>query len=102
MNPHTSPLAGKSRKVLSFVMLVTLVVVAFFSGNAVGSQNSTIVIADRTANAFTGIDGGELEKRADFSTFWRAYNVLEEKFVATHGTTSSSDTSRVTGGRRRC
>ena len=67
--------------------VVCLVVVAgsFFIGTYVGQSHAQVDTSANIQNKDTGKPDG-----VDFSTFWKVWNILDDKYVATHGVGTST------------
>ncbi|MFA6297099.1 MAG: S41 family peptidase [Candidatus Paceibacterota bacterium] len=85
------------------VVVVCLVVVggSFFIGTYVGQSHASVDSSFNIKNKDTG-----KAENVDFSTFWKVWNLLDDKYVATHGvgtstlalvSSTSTDQSRVYG-----
>ncbi len=83
MSPNNSFFRGKF-----FITLVVIVVVAiaFAAGAAYGINAKPAHLSFRG----TGIEARTPEN-VDFELFWKAWTTLNEKFVATHGTSTPQD-----------
>lgn len=72
----------KNRKIISIILSLILVGATFTLGFYVGKTNKTEIEKVTTLeNKESGIT-----KKVDFGTFWTAWNVLNEKYVALDGT----------------
>jgi len=79
----------------SVVFTVTVVVcIVFYAGFYAGSTSS-ITTGDRAGAYLSGQEIGKPIK-TDFSSFWKAWNILNEKFVAS-GTSTPTDDEKVYG-----
>lgn len=81
--------------IIAFCLVVILG--SFFVGTYVGQSHADV-------DSALSIKNKDLEKPTDvdFSLFWKVWNLLDEKYVATHGTSSDpvSDQERVYGAIR--
>lgn len=77
--------------VVTFVAILVLGG-TFTTGYYAGRSNPQAV------TQVTGVDNKEsTTSNVDFSTFWKTWNVLNEKFVPTHSTTTPNDQAKVYG-----
>lgn len=84
-----------SKKMWSFVSVIFLSFVLFYSGFISGK--SSVVEAVKLQNVSVTVNGENAEV-TDFSIFWKAWNLIDEKFVQTHGTsTKATNQDRVYG-----
>ncbi len=83
---HKNKFLSKVGVIIVAVMVVTG---SFFIGTYVGLQSHLAV--DTTAN----IENKDLGKPSDidFSIFWKVWNILDDKYVKTHGISSSTATT---------
>jgi carboxyl-terminal processing protease len=82
------------KNVRSAVVAVALLGLVFFAGFRSGQSH--VAIVDSTGN-LTNKSTGEPQS-VDFSMFWKAWNVINEKFVSVHGTTTpTTDQQKVYG-----
>jgi carboxyl-terminal processing protease len=79
----------------STIVLTAMIVlgIAFGSGYYLGQNNPPAI------SQVVGIDNKEssVSSTTDFSTFWKVWNVLNEKYVPTHSTTTPSNQEKVYG-----
>ncbi len=86
-----------SKKIWSFVSVALLSLVLFYAGFISGK--SSVVEASKVQNVTVTINGEKTNAEvADFSIFWKAWNLLDDKFVQTHATgTHATSQDRVYG-----
>lgn len=85
MNIKKSPLFSK---IGTLVASLLLILTSFSFGTYVGQSQASVDTAVQLQNK----DFGK-PSEVDFSLFWKAWNVLDEKYVATHGTTTDDTTA---------
>src|SRR4051812_44954088 len=77
-------------KRLTYVLVALLVIgVSFFVGYKMGNQSRGDMLGTLPINSSTPSDVG-----ADFSPFWKAWKVLDEKFVSTSTSTAELPSSQ--------
>ncbi len=78
----------RSSKFSVLLVCFFLIFGAFSLGTYVGQSQAA-------TNSFSTIKNRELGKPGDvdFSLFWKAWNILDEKYVATHGTSTAAVTN---------
>ncbi len=86
-----SDILKDSKKVWSFVSIILLSLVLFYSGFVSGK--SSVVEAGKLQNVSVTVNGENAEV-TDFSIFWKAWNLIDDKFVQTHSTTTIKTTNQ--------
>ena len=76
------------------IVVVVVLGAVFISGVYIGKSKMTLATADVPA-----VLNGDVGKPSDvdFSTFWNAWNILNEKYVATHNNATTTDQDKVWG-----
>jgi carboxyl-terminal processing protease len=82
-----------TNKLLIPLVIVVLGAGSFFVGYNAGAQSSNP--ADKVTNVINKNEGAKGD--ADFSLFWKAWAILDEKYVATHASSTDSSTQRLYG-----
>ena len=86
----------KNGKLLGIGLAVLLALAAFFSGLHIGSGGS--IKSPMEAGLFTFFSSlSQPNEEADLNEFWRVWNLLEKKFVASTSTNSVSVSDRLNG-----
>ncbi len=83
----------RGKHFLAVFFAILLIGGSFFLGYAVANNQHPAI---NDVNTLTNKEAGKLES-VDFSPFWKAWNKINEKYVATHSTTTVSDQDRVYG-----
>jgi carboxyl-terminal processing protease len=80
-------------KKYSIQLLAIAIVLSFGAGFLVGEKNPSQI------SQVSGIDNKEsdISANTDFSTFWKVWNILNEKYVPTHSTTTPTNQQKVYG-----
>lgn len=84
-------MSSHSKRLVLGIIGVGLIVGSFFAGNVYG-VHKTYVVMDSSRNVINK-EAGKPED-VDFSVFWKAWNILNEKYVAPHGTSTASVTDQ--------
>ncbi|HJL55796.1 MAG: S41 family peptidase [Candidatus Pacebacteria bacterium] len=80
--------------VFTIVVIILLVVAAFFSGLFVGKENDTEI----STSSISILNGGTLQPSVvDFSPLWKAWNAINEKFVPATTTDPVTDEDKLYG-----
>jgi carboxyl-terminal processing protease len=81
------------RKNWTLISAIIVIAISFYTGFYFGQNNTPAV------SQVVGIDNKEsdISSTTDFSTFWKVWNVLNEKYVPTHSTTTPSNQVKVYG-----
>lgn len=76
------------------ILAIAVIAASFSGGLYVGTQHSYAL-----SNVSPSITGGDTGKPSDvdFSLFWKAWDILNQKFVETHGKATTTDQARVYG-----
>ena len=81
------------KRVSTTLLIVLIVGVSYYIGFSVGhKQNENVIPGIELLNKELGRPEG-----VDFGTFWKAWSVLNEKYVPTTSTTTVSDQQKVYG-----
>jgi carboxyl-terminal processing protease len=83
----------KFKKWIPIASAIMALGLTFWGGYYFGTKNVP------QASLVYGIDNMEsdVSGRVDFNSFWKAWNIINEKYVPTHSTTTASDQTRVYG-----
>ncbi len=81
------------RKTLFAVLLIVFVGGAFYGGFSAGKLSRAE--ADRVENIINKTEG--MPEAVDFGLFWKTWNLVQDKFVATHNEKPATDQDRVYG-----
>ncbi len=84
---------NSGKKIIPVVIAVLLLGGAFFLGMSVGVSAHPAI---QDVTTLSGKETGQLAT-VDFSPFWKAWSLINEKYVATHSTSTASDQERVYG-----
>jgi carboxyl-terminal processing protease len=92
-DPQNTPL----KKIIAPIGLVFAFLIVFYSGFSFGQSN--LVEAGRVNNIVTTLNGNKDRPEAvDFTLFWKAWNIVNEKYVKTRKATSTAtDQDRIYG-----
>jgi carboxyl-terminal processing protease len=87
---------SEQNKALASVGIVMLLVAVFYSGFVSGkSQTAEASKAQVTSQSLNGDRGKPTQ--VDFALFWKVWNTVNEKFVATKKATSTAETEKIYG-----
>lgn len=87
--------ARKKRSLRTGILFALVLALGFAGGLTVGAAGSGSTVFANLPLVGDGLDSTP-DASLDFTDFWKAYNVLEDRFVQTHGsTTPPTDKSKV-------
>jgi carboxyl-terminal processing protease len=85
----------KKRSLRTGILFALVLALGFAGGLTVGATGSSSTVFANLPLVGDGLDSTP-DPSLDFTDFWKAYNVLEDRFVQTHGsTTPATDKSKV-------
>ncbi|MBU3668574.1 MAG: S41 family peptidase [Candidatus Taylorbacteria bacterium] len=87
---------SEQNKTLISIGLV-IVLIAVFSFGFISGKSQTAEASKMQAISESLNGTKDKPNQVDFALFWKVWNTVNEKYVATHGTTTPSDTDRVYG-----
>lgn len=82
----------QKNNISALFVCILLVAGVFFVGFRVGKAHGNVIAVAGVDNETSGEPSG-----VDFSTFWKAWNLINEKYVPTHSSTTPSAQDRVYG-----
>lgn len=74
------------------VLAIVVIVASFGGGLYVGTQHTYAL-----SNNALSLGGGTPPANVDFNLFWKAWDILNQKFVETHGNATTTDQAKVYG-----
>ncbi|HZS42917.1 MAG TPA: S41 family peptidase [Candidatus Paceibacterota bacterium] len=84
---------NSNKRIVSIILAILLLGGSFFLGLSVGNANHPPI---NDITTLSNKESGQPDQ-VDFSPFWKAWGIVNEKYVATHSTTTVSDQDRVYG-----
>jgi carboxyl-terminal processing protease len=83
-------------KLLGTTLAILLVVAAFFSGLQIGKRDLSVIPLEAGIFSIFGTSA-KPDNEADLAEFWRVWNLMDEKFVATKATSTPDSLEKVRG-----
>jgi carboxyl-terminal processing protease len=94
---NESPKAGRTgSKLMGVTLAILLVVAAFFSGVQIGKGGMATGSLEAGLFSIFG-PSAKPSSEADLAEFWRVWNLMDEKFVATKATSTPDSLEKVRG-----
>lgn len=93
---NDTPKPRYGNKLLGTTLAILLVVAAFFSGLQIGKRDLSVIPLEAGIFSIFGTSA-KPDNEADLAEFWRVWNLMDEKFVATKATSTPDSLEKVRG-----
>lgn len=92
-----TPKPKNGNKLLGSTLAILLILAAFFSGVQIGKGGMSSLSLEAGLFSFFGGPSATPDSEADLQEFWRVWNLMDEKFVATKATTTPDSLEKIQG-----